>query len=348
MFVQEYQTTYNQGMRYRPTAVAAVPERSRDVPYMQAALTDLIDIAGGFVNAHAHFDRAYTLTPDRLALTGAPMQEKWVLNNELKRTSSVADYVARIERAVQTMQRQGVRECMTFIDVDPLSGMRALEAAKIVQARYARDIKMQIANQTLGGVMEPAARRLFDAALEQVDIIGGLPSRDAGHEAEHLDVLLSAARRTGKAVHVHVDQINSPHERETELLARKVIEHGVEGQVVAVHSISLSAHETDYRRETYRLMREANLTVVVCPSAALSMKMLPYNAPLHNAIAPVPELLEAGINVAIGTDNISDIYCPMNDGDLYTELRVLADACRMYDVSALVKIATAKVPGIRG
>jgi cytosine/adenosine deaminase-related metal-dependent hydrolase len=205
---------------------------------------------------------------------------------------------------------------------------------------------MRLINQTLSGVLTPEARYLFDAALEHIDIIGGLPSRDAPDEEAHLDVLLSAARATGKAVHVHVDQANSPHERETELLARKVIEYGLEGQVAAVHSISLSAHTPEYRQQTYQLMREAGLTVVVCPSAALSMKALPYNAPIHNAIAPVVELLDAGINVALGTDNISDIYCPMNDGDLYTELRVLADACRFYDIPALVNIATASVPGI--
>jgi len=313
---------------------------------MKAVITAAIDDAGGFVNAHAHFDRAFTLTPERLHLTSAPMTEKWVLNNDLKRTSTIDDYIDRIERAVLHMLQQGVRSCMTFVDVDPLTGLRALEAARIVRERYAQVMTLAIANQTLSGVLDPAARALFNSALDYVDIVGGLPSRDASNEEQHLDVLLSAARATGKAVHVHVDQANSPFERETELLARKVIEYGLEGRVAAVHAISLGAHLAEYRRETYHLMREAGLTVVVCPSAALSMKALPYTAPIHNAIAPVPELLDAGINVALGTDNISDIYCPMNDGDLYTELRILADACRFYDISALIAIATAAVPGI--
>lgn len=42
--------------------------------------------------------------------------------------------------------------------------------------------------------------------------------------------------------HVHVDQFNTPKEKETEQLCDKTIEHGMQGQVVAIHGISIGSH----------------------------------------------------------------------------------------------------------
>ena len=64
-------------------------------------------------------------------------------------------------------------------------------------------------------------------------------------------------------------------------------------------------------------------------------------APLHNSIANVPEMLTAGITVALGIDNIADFYLPFVDGDLWIEMRMLMEACRYYDFNNLIKIATA-------
>ena len=63
--------------------------------------------------------------------------------------------------------------------------------------------------------------------------------------------------------------------------------------------------------------------------------------PSHNAITPVDELLEHDLVVAIGSDNINDIYKPYSDGDMMFELRLLLEACKIYDETSLIRIATA-------
>ncbi|MGZ6005290.1 MAG: amidohydrolase family protein, partial [Candidatus Saccharimonadales bacterium] len=63
-------------------------------------------------------------------------------------------------------------------------------------------------------------------------------------------------------------------------------------------------------------------------------------APIHNSVTPVDEMLPAGVRVAIGTDDIADIYKPFSDGDMWTELRFLLEATHLYDMDALVEIAT--------
>ncbi|MCC6323197.1 hypothetical protein IT400_00210 [Candidatus Nomurabacteria bacterium] len=79
---------------------------------------------------------------------------------------------------------------------------------------------------------------------------------------------------------------------------------------------------------------------MVCPTSALSMKQLDQHiAPIHNSIANIPEMIEAGVCVGLGVDNIADFYEPFVDGDMWTELRFLQESCRYYDFWKLVHIA---------
>jgi cytosine/creatinine deaminase len=144
-----------------------------------------------------------------------------------------------------------------------------------------------------------------------------------------------------KNVDVHIDQNNDPDEKDTELLANKVIEHGLEGMVNAVHACSLSAQEDDYMNEVIKLIKKAKMSVIVCPRAMLDNKQ-PRNkkSPTHNSLAPVKELVEGGVNVALGVDNIHDYFCPFIDGDIFTELICLIETTRLYDIDSLVDIAT--------
>ncbi|MEN9811161.1 MAG: hypothetical protein RLZZ488_2728 [Pseudomonadota bacterium] len=314
-----------------------------------AQLRQKIISAGGFVNAHAHFDRAYSVTPADLPDSGQQsatvertLHEKWQLVDAWKRVTSEDEYFAHITSALRAQHEFGVRLALTFVDCDPVAGTRALQAAERAKDYAAQKLQMKLllACQTLKGVLAPEARSYFETALEKVDVIGGLPGADRGREAEHLDVLLSAAKSTGKRVHVHVDQNNDPSERETEQLARAVIRHGVEGQVTAVHGISIGCQPKAYRQELYKLCRDAGLSFVACPGAWLDARRNEVLTPTHNAITPIDEMIPAGLCVAIGSDNIADIYKPFADGDLMVELRMLLEATHFYDSQELIRIAT--------
>lgn len=304
-----------------------------------------ISLAGGFVNAHAHFDRAYSVKPEDFA--GAKhvemhLHEKWKLVDAFKSNASEELYFSHIWSALQHQQAQGVKACCTFIDCDPIAGTRALNAAlkAKVRAKSEWGLPVVLACQTLKGVLEPTARQYFEASLEFVDIIGGLPGADKGFAGEHIDVLFAAAKRERKRVHVHVDQLNCASEKETELLARKVMAHGMEGQVTAVHGISIAAHKKNYRDEVYKMCRDAGLSFIACPTAWIDARRSETEAPTHNAVTPIDEMIPAGLIVAIGSDNISDVYKPFANGDMLTELRVLLEATHFYDVKELTKLAT--------
>jgi len=299
---------------------------------------------GGLANHHAHFDKAYLITRESLRLSQVDMQKKWDLYRYLKESYTHDDLVERISRGLETMVQQGVTYCRTMVDADSTVGLLPVKAAIEARARYADRIRFEIGVQPLQGVLDPASYEFYEQACRLADYCGGLPSRDFPQLEKHLDVVFSLAKQLGKPVEVHVDQENNPLQNETELLALKTIEHGMQGRVYAIHSISLGAKDEREQDRIIEKMREADLGVIICPSAALSMKQLPMMAPLHNSIAPFPKLREAGIRCYLGVDNIHDLFMPFVDGDIWTEARMMMEACRFYDLEAVAAWACAK-PG---
>lgn len=305
-------------------------------------IRDLVDKGGGFSNCHSHLDRAYTVNNLNFDVSRSSLRDKWDLVNDIKRNSTVKEITDNMMTAVTYQKMNGVTSICTFLDFDEISEDKPFKAFENVKNNLGALIKLKCANQTLRGILSQENRYYFDMGSEMCDIIGSLPARDVDAEA-HLDIVFSRAKELNKKVHVHVDQFNTNQETETEIVLKKVIEYGLEGQVSLIHCISLASHHKDYRQEMYKLIKETNTSIICCPRAWLDAPRKEEYQPSHNAITPVDEMLDYGIEIGLGTDNISDLMLPFNDGDMFKELETLAIATRIYDIDKLVKLATSKV-----
>ena len=311
-------------------------------PWQQ--LLNKIKECGGFVNAYAHFDRAYTVSEDDIDnVVYDHLFEKWLHVDNYKKNASIKDYCANMKMAIDSQKIMGTTSCLSFVDVDSVSGLKTIRAANLTKEYAAtQGIDFKIATQTLKGVVSPYERIYLQMALDSeiVDVIGSLPSVDKGLESNHLDIIFELAKRYNKRIHVHVDQLNSSHEKETELLARKAMQHGYEGKATAVHSISVAAHPKHYRNDVYKMSRDAGLSFIACPTAWIDSRRTETLSPTHNSITPVDEMIENDLVVALGSDNIHDIYKPYSTGDMSVELKFLLESTHIYDQDVLVKIAT--------
>ena len=292
----------------------------------------------GFINCHAHIDRfgtAHYFTPDERT---SHLFEKWKIVNKIKRQSSEEDYYFRILQGCLSQRDFGVKKLISFIDLDETVGTRALDAAlRVKKEMKPQGLDLIIGNQTVGG-FTPTNLKLFEDNIDKFDFIGGLPKSDEDSN-RHLNILFNAALSTGKKVHVHVDQMNTDEELETLILANKTIKTGLEGKVVAVHAISVACHEKPVRDMIYQKSKEAGLQFVSCPSAWIDHPRSERQSPTHNSITPIDEMLEWGLCVGLGTDNIEDVYKPYCDGDPMFELRLALECCKLYDDSTLVDLA---------
>ena len=139
---------------------------------LKSHIRDEVIKKGGWVNSHAHADRAFTMTPEKIKIyQEANLQQKWDLVDEVKRNSTVEDYYRRFSQAIELMISQGVTAFGTFVDIDQVCEDRAILAAHKAREVYKNDIVLKFANQTLKGVIEPNARKWFDIGSEMVDMI---------------------------------------------------------------------------------------------------------------------------------------------------------------------------------
>ena len=290
---------------------------------------------------HLHIDKSKTITPLLLNESLTHMKEKLFLMRNIKKKYTKKDLYNRMYDTTASLVQQGCTQMRTFIDVDNIVGLDALYCAIDIKAFWeTQGVDLQIGTQLLEGLETPESIQLFNSAAPLVDFIGCLPSRDV-NPAKHLDIVFSKAAELNKDVEAHLDQCNIPTERETELFCNYVEKYNYQGKSRAIHCVSLACQSLDYQKIIARRMADLDIGVIICPSAAISMTQHnEYNAPIHNSIGPVKVFLEAGVSVGLGVDNVEDIFVPFCDGDLLFELRLLAEAERIYDPNILTNIAT--------
>ena len=294
-----------------------------------------------FACHHLHIDKSNTVTSELLDESQVHMKEKWILMRDIKINYTKDDLKKRMMETTTNIVNQGCTKMRTFIDVDSIVKLDALEAAlEIKQYWKNKGVTLQLGTQPLEGLETQENIDLFNQAAPKVDFIGCLPSRDKYPET-HLDIVFSKAKEFGKPVEAHLDQCNIPSEKETELFCDFVEKYSYQGKARAIHSISLSCHPIDYQVMIAKRLCNLDIGVIVCPSAAISMTQnSEYSSPIHNSIAPVKVLTDNNVSVALGIDNVADIFMPICDGNLIFELRLLAEATRIYNPNILKKIAT--------
>ena len=290
---------------------------------------------------HLHIDKSKTITPNLLDESLKHMKAKWFIMRDIKENYTEKDLEERMLDTTKSLVEQGCKKMRTFIDVDNIVGLDCLNVANKVKKYWKdNDVELQIGTQLLEGLEQKENIELFNEASKYVDFIGCLPSRDNDSE-KHLDIVFSKAQELNLDIEAHLDQLNVPIEKETEMFCDFVEKYDYQGKSRAVHSISLACHPLEYQHKIAKRLAKLDIGVIVCPSAAISMTQHnEFNSPIHNSIAPIKVLLENEVNVGLGIDNIEDIFVPFCDGDLEFELRLLAEAERIYDPEILKKIAS--------
>lgn len=308
------------------------------------------------VDCHRHLASEGTLTAKDYATISDDrhLKEKWLLMDRIRRRRFYLDELPmRLDAAMMRMMDQGIFFCRTYAEVDSVVGLHVIEAMLEAKERWA-GFTLQIAAYPFGGVGHAVKRKRAERALEMADLLGCLPSRgrksvrDRETSRRNMEILFAIAHEQQKPIDLQIDQDNDPDENETWILldvAEGFREKGYKESITVTHCISLSASRTmemDLELNLLPRMRKLGVSVVVCPSAALDMRQPRHKqAPTHNSIAPVSELLLGGITVGIGSDNVSDIYESHTTGDLREEMGKMLSAIRWTgSLETIAKIMT--------
>lgn len=333
----------------------------------------------GFHNAHAHIDRFATARPefydadtDHKKLEMIRLWDKQTSTALLHKGPAYGSRSLRERMSLflEESSSLGVTRIDSFVDVSSDirvdEGLAALNVALDLKRKYQPRIDLKVGAYPVFGFKdsEPERWSLFLEAVQAADFIGTSPERDdyEFYEADrsHIGVrshfyrTLAAALRYAKPVHYHLDQQINPNESATEKLIQiidrspfrdeLVQESKSEPLVWAVHAISPTTYDRNRLNKLLDRLAALNIGVIACPSAALSMRRIRiYQAPLNKGIAELLPMLDRGIRVRLGTDNVDDMFLPATTMDMRNEIGCLANALRFYHADILAKIACGSI-----
>lgn len=335
-------------------------------------LNETVEREGGMFNAHLHLDRAGTFDDRYFAGVEHRVTEDFHISLSRKH-SMIADihagpafdrddYVGRVEQTLQDMVDVNTVRADTMVDVTAdRVGLNGMAWMRDLKAKWRDRIDLRLAAYTPFGFddAEPERWEIFVEGAKQADFIGCLPEADDTHHypshigfMEHCRRMLELSQTLGMMLHVHTDQRFESSESGTEQLVEAVRRYGAptsptgEPMVWAVHVVSPTTYDEDRFLRLADAMAELKIGVITCPSAALAMRMLrPLTSPTSNCIPRVLELLARGVQVRMGSDNVTDICSPSTSANLKEEALVLSAALRFYQPEILGRLLCGKSLG---
>lgn len=215
--------------------------------------------------------------------------------------------VPNVRTAIEQAVANGTSAMRAFADVDTRARLEGVRSVMQVRDEYADLIDVQVVAFPQDGLLcDPGAEALVRQALEEgADVVGGIPwieHTDADARA-HIRRSLDLAVEFDRDVAMLVDDAGDPHLRTTEMLATETIARRWQGRVTACHARALATYPEPSLRRVMALAERAGMAFVSNP----------HTGPLH---LPIFTLLDAGLTVALGQDDIEDAYYPYGQGNL--------------------------------
>lgn len=292
-----------------------------------------IDLGGravlpAFVESHLHLDKAF-LEEREPNLTGT-LEDAISITLALKKSVTEQDIMERAERALRMCIRHGATWFRAQVEVDPFVGLKGMEVALALREKYAGIADFQLVVFPQEGIeQQPGTEDLMREAMRMGgDLVGGIPYNDLDAE-RHLDIVFDMAEAFGCGLDFHLDFADDPRVRRVESVAARAMAAGLGGRVAVGHLTSPGAMPRDEAARIIEKILEAGISVLPLPATDLFLGGRGDAPPRFRSLAPVKDLLSAGVNVAISSNNIRNAFTPSGRGDLLELGLLLAHALHM-------------------
>lgn len=292
--------------------------------------------------AHAHLDKAF------LAETVPnPKGDLWgaieAMDAHFDRITR-DDVRHRAERAARLIAANGATVIRTHADLTQRNGLDAVTALIDVREALRDVVTIQVValcDFPFSGAAGATARALLrDAIAAGVDVVGGCPHLE-DDPAAATDAFLAEAALAELPLDLHTDETLDPAKSSLDHLASVVMASGFEHGVTASHCVSLGVQPLTEQQRIAELAAQAGIHVVALPSSNLFLQGRDHPSSTPRGITAVRPLLEAGVNVAAGWDNLQDPFNPMGRGDCLETAAMMVMAAHVLPHEAYHCVANA-------
>ncbi len=267
-------------------------------------------VTESFVDPHLHMDKVFTLQrvgeealelyTDEKSGMGDAMSAIDVAS-KVKEDYDESWIYENAKKALKIGIKHGVLHHRAFVDVDTKGRLEGIKALLRLKNEFKNVVDLDVVAFPQDGVIkDPGAEDLIEEAIEMgADVVGGIPwiEHTDKESKKHIDKMFRIATDYDRDIAMLTDDAGDPTLRTTEMLAVKALEEGWENRVSACHARAMEKYPDPYFDRLSGLLRRAGMGIVSDPQTG----------PLH---ARIGELLDKGINVSLGQDDIADAYYP--------------------------------------
>nr|WP_240931331.1 amidohydrolase family protein [Acidianus sulfidivorans] len=281
-----------------------------------------------FFNMHFHLDSVFLPVVNKSGTLWEGIQ----IWKNIKSKLSEDDVINRALTAVKLMVSQGTLWIRTHVDITEKSFtlLRALIKVKEI-AKEIADIQITAFPQD-GIYTEKGNDELLRKAIENgADNIGLIPHNEMTREdgVKSIKFAFDLAKEFNKDIDGHIDETDDPNSRFLEVLTKYSLEYNW-NRVSAGHVTAMHSWDPAYRFRILPLVAKAGITIIPNPLINAMLQGRFDNYPKRRGMAPIKEMLNFGINVALGHDCIMDPWYPLGSGNM---LQVLFMAIHLDQMS---------------
>ncbi len=278
-----------------------------------------------FEEMHIHIDKTYYSGPWKACMPAENIftrfnEEKTILPKQLATAQD------RAENMLELLLRNGATNIRTHCNVDPVIGLRNLEATLAALGTYKDRLSGRIVAFPQHGLLRSNSMQLVKDAMRMgAQLVGGVDPATVDNDIEKsLHTIMDIAVEFNADVDIHLHDANNLGTFTMKRLASLTEEAGWQGRVTISHALGLGG-VTDKEAEE-----------VAERLAALKIDII-STVPIGKQVIPIPLLDRKGVKVSLGNDSITDHWSPFGTGDMLQKVNRLAERFGWSDERSLGK-----------
>ncbi|USG64903.1 cytosine deaminase [Brevibacillus ruminantium] len=312
-------------------------------PEITDASGEVLDVGGAlvlppFVEPHIHLDTTLTAGEPHWNVSGTLFEgiQRWA---ERKQTLTREDVKERAKTALKWQIAQGIQHVRTHVDVtDP--NLTALHAMLEVKEEMAPFVDVQLVAFPQEGILSYAngAELLEESLRLGADVVGGIPHYEFTREygVESMRIAFALAEKYDRLVDIHCDEIDDEQSRFVEVVAAEALRLGIGEKVTASHTTAMHSYNDAYASKLFRLLKLSGIHFVANPLVNIHLQGRFDSYPKRRGITRVKEMVQEGINVCFGHDDIFDPWYPLGTGNMLQVLFMGIHACQLMGYEQIV------------
>ncbi|WP_342561053.1 amidohydrolase family protein [Paenibacillus sp. FSL R7-0345] len=226
----------------------------------------------------------------------------------------------RARRLLEVLLAQGTTMIRTHVDVDPRIGLSHLEEILEVRELYRGRIEMEIVAFPQQGLLRSGSLPVMRQALKAgADYVGGVDPAGLDRQVDaSLDAMFELSTEFNAGIDLHLHDPGHLGIYTMSRFADLTEQTGKAGRAAVSHAYCLGQVSAAETRTIGQKLFASGVAVIT-------------SVPIDRPMPPVSQLLDIGVTVHVGSDNILDAWSPFGNGDL------LARGSRLAEVSGWIE-----------